>query len=411
MSSPSSNPKILKDEKYIKLSPEQKKRKQDLNTRRRKLQRVFEANYEGKFSLRNKHHVEIAEKLLKEQEEYYNETPEEIKVKKGTKPKEQPRLKPEIEENRELLGNVLLKLTQHKSRVNHVLKLMNKNVFNSTINDLMDVNKVSSLIDNKHPEENRHNYYQSIVKLFSLLEAQLTQEQLKVYYQYVNNNNFYKNIKESKKYDGKTRKDITDVKPKTSLEKLNWVDHDKLLDLMNDEPDFKSSMNELIAALYIYLPVERSEMKSLRLTHKFQDPTQSYKDNKKVERRYNWIVMKDNEPDKIVLNEFKTKQGYKQLVINLKKYDEVKQIIEQYIDDNDVKEGEYLFAPRVRNSWGNQVGNSMKQLSGKFINEKLARIIYVNGLYEKPRNYKEIIRDAIQIGHQVSTEINEYLRK
>lgn len=400
--------------KYIEMSESEKKYKQALNTRRRTLQRAYESQYEGKFSMKNPHQVKAAEKIIEDRKKYYNQKPVKTTSKPSTsttsKPSTSNTPKPTPKTTPNSIASILSNSTQQKSRVNVVLKEMNKNINTSTINDLLDTNRVESIINNKYELSKRHNYYGALVLLFSKVQH-LYPRQYKAYIDYVRINNYYKNYKLAKELEGKTLQELTGrVKTLTNREKENWFDYNKLIDLMNNQPEFSDMLYELLAALYIYLPVERSEYRTLQLTHKEPDPNDTYQDSQGATRKRNWVVMDGETPVKIVLYEFKTKQNYKQIIINLNNFTEVQTILSEYITTNDIHEGEYLFPDRVRKYFTNYVMKATRELTGKAIDQKTLRRIYVTHLYTKPRTADQIIEDALQIGHGVDVELKEYIR-
>lgn len=400
----------------------------------KQLKRAYESQFEDKFSVKNKFKLEAAKKILKQKEQLNNSKPilrknitpldTKIKVNKVNEKKEK-----EFEKRLKNTSNIFIldlinidiqkdksknTQTNFKSRLNVIHKaLYNKPLYKDTIIDVFnDYNKVISTIETKKVKS-LTSYFQALAKIYGYHNELkvLDKEQREAYLKYSQKAIYHKNLDYIKKnnLEFKTIKD-KEVKKlitnKSYIEKKLWMDYSKLLELylatngkVNDIPQ-----DNLIAALFLFLPVERYAFATLKI----------YKENDKYNINENVLIIdNNNSPLRIYLNEYKTKKIYNTIIIDMSDYKDGGPIIEEiqyYINFQKLKSGDYLFSKNYRDNFGVKVSNVFKLLSGKPITINILRKITASDDFKFRRDAKEMIFDATTRGHLLRTELTEYVK-
>lgn len=185
-------------------------------------------------------------------------------------------------------------------------------------------------------------------------------------------------------------------------ELLNYVDYDELL---NFKP-LDNPLNNLIYALYVYLPPRRNDdYKEMVVIHTKDVNKDQLKDDR------NYYLSSTNE---FVFKFYKTYKTYKDFIIDLNtsdtefiKYSKVKEAIENYIKAYKIQNKGYLFTSshsgfQLTNF--TQKVNSVFKIGTKKIGANILRHAYVSNLLKKnaTHNVKKTI--ALYMGHDVKTQ-------
>lgn len=173
-------------------------------------------------------------------------------------------------------------------------------------------------------------------------------------------------------------------------EKSNWVDWTNLKNY-NDESWTDEA--KLLHALYTDIPPRRNlDYALLKLARKKSVP-----EAMKLSKDFNYIVTnkKGNNPIAIILNRYKTADKYGTYVINLIepdslpyfKYSRIKKITKLLIENEDMKNGDFIFSNSKGESYGKDFGknfiNNIFKNTGKNISVNVLRHSFITYLLSK----------------------------
>lgn len=301
-----------------------------------------------------------------------------------------------------------------KSRINIIYKLIN-NIncsiqADTTINDFIDCKTVIDKIVNSH-HKNKLVFFNVLVKLFSYHnEIQLLDlNQRKAFLVYCHYNNYYKNLSyieknnlEFKTVDDEKVKHL--ITEKSIEEKEHWIDYPDLINLFFENHNNMDFNEHFIISLLLFLPAERHCFKNLKVV----------KEHCEYDITQNILIIDDNNtPIHIILNDFKTGNRYNQIVINIDDYDWntiIKTNIKRYMEINPIPNNEYLFSKEIRYDFGNVVKRAFQKLCGIPISLNILRKIWVSHNWTKIRNCNEMINNSLILGHNIQTELQEYVK-
>ena len=408
----------------------------NLKTLYKRRKRAYESYYDDKFSSLNKNHIEAADDILKKKEE--------IKQTKPILKHQLVALDDQLTESREaqnrndefirrlnnkeiifidkLIDTDLNKDKSlntrkvFKSRLNVIHKLLHNKPLqkDTTIDSFLDYKKVIKSID-EMGNKNKQPFYSALLKLFAYQNETkvLNKMQKKAFVEYSYKNTYHKNLSFIKKYnleyktinDPEVKKLVTS---KSAIERNTWVDYEVLVDKYlgrngNLFTGKNSLTNNFLIPLFLFLPVERYVFSSLKIYH-IQDDY-DVKDNV-------MIIDNNNEPLYIILNNYKTKNKYNQIIIDIEEYNDnnVKDEIKFYLDNKNIKRGDFLFNKEYRDNFGDKVKMVFKKLSGKPISINVLRKIWATDNWQFKRPADEMINDAMILGHLLDTEMKEYVK-
>lgn len=399
--------------------------------------RAYESYYQDKFSSLKEDHIKAADDIINKKEELKKIKPI-VKTELSTLDDQLTEAREAQNRNEEFLKRLNNKDILYidklintdfekdkslntrkvfKSRLNVIHKLIHNKPLqkDTTINDFIDYKKVIKNIDDMG-NKSLQPFYSALLKLFVYHNENkvLNKEQKKAFVEYSFRNSYHKNLSFIKKHNleyktvnnPEVKKMIT---PKSIVEKKEWVDYEVLVDkYLNRNGDIFKGKNSLtdnfLIPLFLFLPVERYVFNSLKLYH----PEDEYdiKDNV-------LIVDNNNNPQHIILNEYKTKNKYNQIIIDIEDYNDnnIKDEIKFYLDGKNIRKGEFIFNKEYRDNFGNKVKAVFKKLSGKTISINVLRKIYASDNWKFKRDADEMIEDAMILGHSIQTELSEYIKR
>jgi len=163
----------------------------------------------------------------------------------------------------------------------------------------------------------------------------------------------------------------------------NKIKNYSILD--NGKIDDEKLINKLLVSFYFMnfnsqgLPnfVPRNDLLDFKLIN-------SNKTKKQIPSEFNYIVMDNTAPTKIIMQNYKTKNIYGKQTFAISK--ELSQILQQYIQEYKKQNGDYLFVDRNNkpfkaSNFTNLINNGMKAVIGKPIGIDLARQIILSNVY------------------------------
>ena len=162
---------------------------------------------------------------------------------------------------------------------------------------------------------------------------------------------------------------------------LSWPDVKKV-----NVAGIKNDVQRLIYLLYTDIPPRRAEWRTLKITNA---TAQQLKNMKSYPGNYVVITPAGN-LTRIVLNEYKTVDKYGQYIVPLTRSSTLKTQLKKFIQDNKLKEGDYLFPPTLRfeSGWSKAVRDTFLEVVNKSLNINMLRKIYVSYINELPPNQR-----------------------
>lgn len=257
--------------------------------------------------------------------------------------------------------NTLSRLATGKDYVNH--------------NFLLDPDNMIDLI--KHSSlRSKKDYITPIIKV---LEHQKVDEAIMK--KYKNNLSDHKIEEDKERGENKLRKQ------KDKDNAMSVEDIDKKIDEYKIEKDGKIDPNRLIYKLIVCFYF-RSEVVLRNDLPLFKIANYKKKD---LNEKYNYIIFKDFEPEKIVMNQYKTSPTYGKQTFGVSK--DLKELLKQYIKVFKKEPGDFLFGSKDKEinktTFLRYIEKSMYEVLGKPLNIDLIRSILISDFYSKPRSINE----------------------
>lgn len=395
-----------------------------------KLMRAYKSEYEGKFSYASDAHREAAWKVIDKREEKRNLPPVpqsglkitdiaiEVDQQKEDKQVYDRRMEKaqKVSEKYPLLVDVFSKFENQENMKNRkaAINVLYKRTVNenglqrdTSVKWLENTKKVIDDIS-QYAENGRVNRFAAVAKILTLSSGikKLTPKLRQTHIDVVREMTRLQQISYARKFEGLTVNDklVSDlISPKSKVEKQQWFEYDDLLnEFFQDGDKLSEDVMQVILALYLYLPTGRTEYKTLKLIG--ENDTQNYNDN--------YLVIDNNKvPKEIVVNDFKTKNKYISLSRDLSDRPELSAILEDYINNESLNFGDYLFNGKERKNFHNLFQQSFLELVGKKITPKVMRKIYISNLWKEPRTAEQIVADSMDVLHSLQVEISQYVKK
>ena len=234
-----------------------------------------------------------------------------------------------------------------------ITKLLNDNDFNEEyiksnmtyITD--DIDKTINIIRDKYKSDNSFKaYLTSLTVVLSYIPS-------------LNEN--YQKITKIAKYinDEVQNKRKDNILPKQLEEKIIDLEKTVVLENLNK---LKTKEGRLIYGLYTLFPSRRSDdYRLMRLVY--------YDNVENLDDEYNYLQITKRNDMNFIFNQYKTRKIYKQQIFEVPK--DLQEIIIDYIDDNNLKEMDYLFYANknkrekvAQSQFSTKVSNTFKKIYG-----------------------------------------------
>jgi hypothetical protein len=257
--------------------------------------------------------------------------------------------------------NTLSRLATQKDYVNHKFLLDPDN--------MIELIKDSSLRSKK-------DYITPIIKV---LEHEKVDESIMK--KYKNNLSDHKVEEDKERGENKLRKQ-KDRDNAMSVEDIN-----KKIDEYNIYKDGKLDPNSLVYKLIVLFyfkseVVPRNDLPLFKIAN--------YK-KKDLNEKYNYILFKDSEPEKIIMNQYKTSPTYGKQTFGVTK--DLNELLKLYIKKFKKEPGDFLFGSKDKeinkSTFLRYIEKSMNEVLGKPLNIDLIRSILISDFYSKPRSINE----------------------
>jgi hypothetical protein len=236
---------------------------------------------------------------------------------------------------------------------------------------ILDTELVRQHLQEKYDNLNtRRSYYSSLVKI--LRDFTDNEDDAIEFYQ-----------KEMMDAKAIVDKQVAENK-KTNKETERWLDWPDVKKV--NVAGIKNDVQRLIYLLYTDIPPRRAEWRTLKITNA---TAQQLKNMKSYPGNYVVITPAGN-LTRIVLNEYKTVDKYGQYIVPLTRSSTLKTQLKKFIQDNKLKEGDYLFPPTLRfeSGWSKAVRDTFLEVVNKSLNINMLRKIYVSYINELPPNQR-----------------------
>ena len=236
-------------------------------------------------------------------------------------------------------------LIKYIKNIARLYKAISNETFNGDITFLYNFDLVNEFIENKYDKlSTKISYYSSII---GYLKRVGIDEDLIKQYQKIN-----------KKLKNKLIKEI-DKNELTKIQRENYVPWTDILD--NRNISNLNPTDELLYSLYTLIPPRRLK--------DFQYMKIIFNNTKNLSKNYNYLIFKNNKPDKLIFYNYKTVKHYNQFLINLKSKDllpyvnitELNKVIINYIKLVNPQNGDLLF-PNSDNNIDTSFSNRVSQL-------------------------------------------------
>jgi hypothetical protein len=266
--------------------------------------------------------------------------------------------------------------------------------------------EIEKLLNEKY-KKSQVNHYQSLAKLFQLYIFKQTangttirteDEEIWNSFRFARNKALeLKNLDTISRFDD-LNKLKNNIAPPPRDEIDNFVSFDDITRNYDRKKNNLDYYQRLLILLYIKTIPMRHDVKTLILTYTKPKPFESG----------NFLYVKGRNHYELFYQDTKTTKKY--ISINYEiNHNELKNELRKHINDKKLKEGDFIFPPNVRNGASEMFKTGMKILTGKTnLTINLFRKIYITGKFQKKRSPLQISRDATELGHTVSTELNSY---
>jgi len=257
--------------------------------------------------------------------------------------------------------NTLSRLATQKDYVNH--------------NFLLDADNMIKLIKDSDLRSKK-DYITPIIKI---LDHEKVDEAIMK--KYKNNLSDHKTDEDKERGENKLRKQ-KDKDNAMSVEDINKKIDEYKVDI-NGKIDPNRLVYKLIVSFYF-----RSEVVLRNDLPLFKIATDK---KKEYNERFNYIVLKDGEPTKIIMNQYKTSPTYGTQTFGVTK--DLKELLKPYIKLFKKEPGDFLFGSKDKEinktTFLRYIEKSMSEVLGKPLNIDLIRSILISDFYSKPRSINE----------------------
>jgi hypothetical protein len=241
---------------------------------------------------------------------------------------------------------------------------------------LLDPEKVIDLI--KHSNlRSKKDYVTPIIKVLEneKVDADIIKK-------YKNNLSDHKVEEDKERGENKLRKE----KDKDNVMSVSEIN--KKIDEYKIDKDGKIDPNRLVYKLIVCFYF-RSNVVLRNDLPLFKIATSKKKD---YNEKYNYIVFKGNEPDKIIMNQYKTSPTYGKQTFDITS--DLKELLKIYCKIFKKEAGDYLFSNGKdkeinKSTFLRYIEKSMVEVLGKPLNIDLIRSILISDFYSKPRSINE----------------------
>ena len=198
------------------------------------------------------------------------------------------------------------------------------------------------------------------------------------------------------KKDYEVDRDNNDIDEKDAGKIISYNNED----IMTNLDKINNLYDRVVYAIHMLVIPRRLENRFLKITYET--------DIDKLTDKNNYIIIDNNEPIKLVYNNYKTKKTYNQQTVDIPPL--LKKILKDYIIDYDIKESHYLFGLKkdkklleAQSSYSNRIKRVFKKIYNEDISNKWLRVSYSTHMNKQilSNNDKKDLSEAL--GHSLTT--------
>lgn len=207
---------------------------------------------------------------------------------------------------------------------------------------------------------------------------------------YYKNNNIHKNLIEHIEKINKIYEDDRDNNSININDKNKLIINYKKQELEKNLELLTNAEDKLIYALYTFIPPRRLEYSNMIITE----------NDINLDDKFNYIIIKNNDPIKFIFNNYKTNKVFGQQIYNIE--NNIKELIIKHININKKENNNFLFNYKS-NNFGKKITNIFKKIYNENISVRWLRMSYVSYIRKNNLTNNELKIISEKMAHSLET--------